>query len=70
MCGVQSPRPNWPVCFAQDSYEYATNSVPCDMILTYEGADGAFNAIVPAGGKIDGAKGRTQTISGTAFGNL
>ena len=36
---------------------------------TYEGKDGAFNAIVPAGGKIEDANSDVQTISGTAFGN-
>ena len=39
------------------------------MILTYEGKDGAFNVIVPAGGKIEGAGSDAQTIYGTAFGN-
>ena len=39
------------------------------MILTYEGDDGAFNAIVPAGGKIEGEGANVQTIYGTAFGN-
>ena len=66
---VKSVRPNWPVNFTQDSFKYATDSAPCDMILTYEGDDGAFNAIVPAGGKIEGAGANVQTIYGTAFGN-
>ena len=66
---VKSVRPNWPVNFTQDSFKYATDSAPCDMILTYEGDDGAFNAIVPAGGKIEGASANVQTIYGTAFGN-
>jgi len=39
------------------------------MILTYEGADGAFNVIVPAGGKINDGNADVQTIYGTAFGN-
>ena len=65
--GVQAPRPSWPSSFTQNSFTYATNSAPCDMILTYEGADGAFSVIVPAGGKISG--GGAQTIYGTAFGN-
>ncbi|MBR4188895.1 MAG: hypothetical protein IKQ55_02930 [Kiritimatiellae bacterium] len=65
--GVRVPGQNWPSCFSQGSFTYATNSAPCDMILTYEGADGAFSVIVPAGGKIagDGA----QTMFGTAFGS-
>ena len=66
---VTASRPNWPVCFTQSSFKYATNSVPCDMILTYEGNDGAFNVIVPAGGKIEDNGAKVQTISGTAFGN-
>jgi len=65
--GVRVPGQNWPSCFSQGSFTYATNSAPCDMILTYEGADGAFSVIVPAGGKITG--GGAQTICGTAFGN-
>ena len=66
---VQTVRPNWPTCFKSDSFKYTTTSAPCDMILTYEGADGAFNAIVPAGGKIAGDESGAQTIYGTAFGN-
>ncbi len=66
---VKASRPNWPVCLTQDSFNYATDSAPCDMILTYEGEDGAFNVIVPAGGKIEGASANVQTMSGTAFGN-
>ena len=66
---VKSVRPNWPVCFTQDGFKYTVDAAPCDMILTYEGADGAFNVIVPAGGKVDGASANVQTIYGTAFGN-
>lgn len=66
---VATVRPNWPVNFTQDSFKYTTDAAPCDMILTYEGEDGAFNAIVPAGGKIEGANANVQTIYGTAFGN-
>jgi hypothetical protein len=65
--GVRVPGQNWPSCFTQGSFTYATNSAPCDMILTYEGADGAFSVIVPTGGKITG--GGAQTMFGTAFGN-
>jgi len=43
-------------------------NAPCDMILTYEGEHGAFNAIVPTGGKVEGSA-NVQTIYGTAFGN-
>ena len=67
---VQSSHPDWPACFTQNSLKYETNNVPCDMIITYEGNDGAFNVIVPAGGKIDDNGAKVQTISGTAFGNL
>lgn len=66
---VKNVRPNWPVCFTQDSFKYTTDSAPCDMILTYEGDDGAFNVIVPAGGKIEGESANVQTIYGTSFGN-
>lgn len=66
---VQASRPNWPASFAERSFTYATDSAPCDMILTYEGADGAFNVILPAGGGLAGANGAVQTIYGTAFGN-
>ena len=69
MRDVTTTRPNWPVCLTQEGFQYATASAPCDMILAYEGADGAFNVIVPAGGKIDGAGAAVQTIYGTAFGN-
>jgi hypothetical protein len=64
---VRVPGQNWPSCFTQSSFTYATNSAPCDMILTYEGADGAFSVIVPAGGKITGSG--PQTMFGTAFGS-
>ena len=66
---VKAARPNWPASFMEGSFKYTTASAPCDMILTYEGKDGAFNAIVPAGGKIEGANSDVQTIYGTAFGN-
>lgn len=66
---VRSARPNWPVCFDQNSFKYTTESAPCDMILTYEGEDGAFNVIVPAGGKIEDGDSAVQTVCGTAFGN-
>ena len=66
---VTASRPNWPVSFTERSFKYATTSAPCDMILTYEGKDGAFSVIVPAGGKIEGKDSDAQTIYGTAFGN-
>ena len=66
---VSAACPNWPVSFVERSFKYTTAAAPCDMILTYEGEDGAFNAIVPAGGKIAGDNGAVQTIYGTAFGN-
>ena len=66
---VKAARPNWPVSFTERSFKYAPDSAPCDMILTYEGADGAFNVIVPAGGKVEGGSANVQTIYGTAFGN-
>ena len=66
---VTSPRPNWPASFAERSFQYTTDSAPCDMILACEGEDGAFNVLVPAGGKIIGAGANVQTIFGTAFGN-
>ena len=66
---VAASRPNWPACFTQEGLNYTVGSAPCDMILTYEGADGAFNVIVPAGGKINDGNAEVQTIYGTAFGN-
>jgi len=66
---VKAPRPNWPVSFTADGFTYKPTSAPCDMILTYEGKDGAFNVIVPAGGKINEGNADVQTIYGTAFGN-
>lgn len=67
---VKSVRSNWPANFTQDSFKFTTQSAPCDMILTYDGPDGAFNVIVPAGGKVEDGGSAAQTISGTAFGNL
>ncbi len=66
---VQASHPDWPACFTQNSLKYVPDNAPCDMILTYEGDDGAFNVIVPAGGKVDDNEAKVQTISGTAFGN-
>lgn len=66
---VTAARPNWPVSFVERSFKYTTQAAPCDMILTYEGDDGAFNVLVPAGGKITDANANVQTIYGTAFGN-
>lgn len=67
---VTMVRPNWPANFSQDGFKFATQSAPCDMILTYDGPDGAFNVIVPAGGKVEDGGAKAQTIYGTAFGNL
>ena len=66
---VRAARPNWPASFVERSFQYTTASAPCDLILTYEGEDGAFNVIVPAGGRIAGEGAAVQTIYGTAFGN-
>ena len=66
---VTSSRPNWPAAFVERSFQYTTDSAPCDMILACEGEDGAFNVLVPAGGRIVGAGANVQTIYGTAFGN-
>ena len=67
---VKSVRSNWPANFTQDSFKFTTQSAPCDMFLTYDGPDGAFNVIVPAGGKVEDGGSAAQTIYGTAFGNL
>ena len=67
---VKSVRSNWPANFTQDSFKFTTQSAPCDMILTYDGPDGAFNVIVPAGGKVEDGGSAAQTVYGTAFGNL
>ena len=63
-------RPNWPANFTQSGFKFTTTSAPCDMILTYDGPDGAFNVLVPAGGKVEDNGSKAQTIYGTAFGNL
>lgn len=62
-------RPNWPANFSQTGFKYSTTSAPCDMILTYDGPNGAFNVIVPAGGTVVDGGSKSQTIYGTAFGN-
>lgn len=67
---VSLVRPNWPASFTPDGFKFTTQSAPCDMFLTYDGPDGAFNVIVPAGGKVEDGGSAAQTISGTAFGNL
>ena len=67
--GVTAARPNWPAIFRQDGFKYATDQAPCDMFLTYDGPDGAFTVIVPAGGRIEDGGSKAQTIYGTAFGN-
>ena len=66
---MTTSRPNWPASFVERGFKYAPASAPCDMILTYEGKDGAFSVIVPAGGKINDGNADVQTIYGTAFGN-
>ena len=66
---VKTVRPSWPASFNQDGFKFTTTSAPCDMFLTYDGPDGAFNVIVPAGGKVEDGGSSAQTISGTAFGN-
>ena len=66
---VTSVRPNWPASFNQDGFKFTTTSAPCDMFLTYDGPDGAFNVIVPTGGKVEDGGSSAQTIYGTAFGN-
>ena len=67
---VKTGRASWPANFSQDGLKFTTESAPCDMFLTYDGPDGAFNVIVPAGGKVEDGGSAAQTISGTAFGNL
>ncbi|MBQ3314760.1 MAG: hypothetical protein IJG70_02215 [Kiritimatiellae bacterium] len=67
---VTTTRSNWPASFVQNGFKYTTDTAPCDMILTYDGPDGAFNAIVPAGGKVEDGGSAAQTVCGTAFGNL
>ena len=67
---VTSVRPNWPASFNQDGFKFTTTYAPCDMFLTYDGPDGAFNVIVPTGGKVEDGGSKAQTIYGTAFGNL
>ena len=67
---VTTARPNWPASFTPDGFKFTTQSAPCDMFLTYDGPDGAFNVIVPAGGKVEDGGSAAQTIYGTAFGNL
>ena len=67
--GVSVARPNWPASFKQDGFKYAPDRAPCDMFLTYDGPDGAFNVIVPAGGRVEDGGSQAQTICGTAFGN-
>ncbi len=67
--GVTAARPNWPASFTQDGFKYAPDSAPCDMFLTYDGPDGAFTVIVPAGGRIEDGGSKAQTIYGTTFGN-
>ena len=66
---VKAARPSWPASFTPDGFKFTTESAPCDMFLTYDGPDGAFNVIVPAGGKVSDGGSAAQTISGTAFGN-
>ena len=66
---VKTGRASWPANFSQDGLKFTTQSAPCDMFLTYDGPDGAFNVIVPAGGKVEDGGSAVQTISGTAFGN-
>ena len=67
---VTTARPNWPANFTPDGFKFTTPSAPCDMFLTYDGPDGAFSVIVPAGGKVEDGGSSAQTIYGTAFGNL
>ena len=62
--------PNWPVSFSRSNFKYTTAAAPCDMILTYEGDDGAFSVIVPKDGIVEGKDSGVQTIYGTAFGNM
>ena len=62
--------PNWPVSFSRSNFKYTTAAAPCDMILTYEGDDGAFSVIVPKDGIVEGKDSGVQMIYGTAFGNM
>ncbi len=66
---VSVVRPNWPASFSQDKFKYLPDPAPCDMFLTYDGPDGAFSVIVPAGGRVEDGGSQAQTIYGTAFGN-
>lgn len=66
---VVLPHPAWPA--EVGASQLFTGTAQCDAIVTYEGEDGAFNMIVPGGGKIEGGDAAVQqTVSVTAFGTL
>lgn len=66
---VVLPRPAWPAELGET--QLFTGTAGCDAIVTYEGEDGAFNLIVPGGGKIEGGDAAAQqTVSVSAFGAL
>ena len=66
---VVLPRPAWPA--EVGASQLFNGTAQCDAIVTYEGEDGAFNLIVPGGGKIEnGDAAVQQTVSVSAFGTL
>lgn len=66
---VVLPHPAWPA--EVGASQLFTGTAQCDAIVTYEGEDGAFNMIVPGGGKIEnGDAAVQQTVSVSAFGTL
>lgn len=66
---IDLPRPAWPAELGAS--QLFNGTAQCDAIVTYEGEDGAFNLIVPGGGKIEnGDAAVQQTVSVSAFGAI
>lgn len=64
---VKTDRAAWPTALSAVTGEV---TAPCDMIITFDGEDGAFNAILPEGAKLTAPGEKAQPVADTAFGRL
>lgn len=67
ICSVKTDRAAWPTALAAVTGDV---TAPCDMIITFDGEDGAFNAILPEGAKFTAPGEKAQPVADTAFGRL
>ena len=64
---LTTDRAAWPTALSAVTGEV---TAPCDMIVTIDGEDGAFNAILPEGAKFVAPGEKAQIVADSEFGRL